>query len=112
MGLTLGHQPIHEGAACAEGITPSPLHSSDNTTSAPQLHPHCGSWLLTAPPHNSFSPFLLRNKPLKPPLSRAQIKGQALFEIQEQVPATKGKPSKAENKTCGLQGLETWRSNQ
>lgn len=32
MGLTLGHQPIHEGAACADGITPSPLclQISDN----------------------------------------------------------------------------------
>lgn len=118
MGLTLGHQPIHEGAACADGITPSPLclQISDNIKLAHKcISAPSPLWFLAADSTAQqfiFPPFPQKNRTLTPSLTGAQIKGLGLFQTQEQVPATKSKPSKAENKTCGFQGLETWRSNQ
>lgn len=112
MGLTLGHQPIHEGAACADGITPSPLRLqiSDNV----KLPQKCTSapaplWLLVA--DSMIQEFIFpipteKQNPHTPSLSGAQIKGLGQFRIQEQLPATKGKPSKAENKMCRFQGLK------
>lgn len=95
MGLTLGHQPIHQGAACADGITPSPLplQISDNIKLAQKcISAPSPLWFLVADSTIQqliFPLFLL--KTLRSSLSGAQIKGLGLFQTQEQVPATQGK---------------------
>lgn len=109
---TLGHQPIHEGAACADGITPSPLHLhiSDNIKLALKgISAPSPLWLLgagkTSQEFTSPIPTEKQN-----PHTITKSKDWGYSEHRSSYP--RQSKQKAENQMCRFQGLKTWRPNQ